>query len=79
MTATIVTPRNVGSEEDGSEADPSETGTNNDSQAARGNKIFSIGQDLEDLNYHLASVFPNFTSKQAYSAKMIPKADTISG
>ena len=44
----------------------------------KGNRIFSITRDLEDLNYHLASVFPSFTNKQLALSKAPPKTDTNS-
>lgn len=78
MAATTVQVSYTGSEEDDSQEDLSESGTTKESTTMKGNKIFSISRDIEDLNYHLASVFPSFTSKQVYASKMTSKPDASS-
>jgi len=49
--------------EEGEEEENDDEESNNKSSTSglKGNKIFAISRDLEDLSYHLASVFPSFT------------------
>lgn len=52
---------------DGSDNE-SDEGTVEESQdkaGYKGTKIFKISREIEDLNYHLASVFPSFMSTNA--------------
>lgn len=57
--------------------DGEEEQNNEEAEGSTGQRrIFSIAQDLEDLNYHLSSIFPKFSSiptkNSGYTAKATP-------
>ena len=57
---------------EGSDSGEEEQEESEEQGGFKGTKIYKISRDLEDLNYHLASVFPSFTS-QATAIRSKPK------